>query len=67
MFSGRRDVHLNDSGRCLGFRRTCHHYHDVRVVSEGVDIRGEMRVAHFHALELGVGLEAGDLKLFDDV
>lgn len=35
-----------------------HDHHDVRVGREEVDEGREVRVAHFHALELGLGLAA---------
>lgn len=57
MLSRSGDVHLNHGGGCLGFGRARHDHHDVCVLREGINVCREVRVAHFHPLELGVGFE----------
>lgn len=44
-----------------------HDHHDVRVRGEEVDEGREVRVAHFHALKLRLGLAAAQFELLDDV
>lgn len=61
------DIHLNHSGGRLRFGGSRHDDHDISVLRERIDVRGEVRVAHFHSLELGVGFEARYFELLDDV
>ena len=51
----------------LTYRRIRHDHHDVSVGREAVDVRGEHRVAHFHAREVRRHFAAAQLELFYDV
>jgi len=51
----------------LTYRRVRHDHHDVSVGREAVDVRGEHRVAHFHAREVRRHFAAAQLELFYDV
>ena len=57
---------MSQRGRDLG-PVPCRDHHDVCVPGERVDVHGELRVAHFHSLELGLRLGAAEFKLLDDI
>lgn len=46
--------------------RIGHDDHDIGVRSETLDEGSEVLIPHFHALELCLGLRAGQLELLDD-
>ncbi len=66
MFFRCPNIQFEEGGRHFGAlaRRDKHH---VRVTRELIDESSELRVAHLHALELGLCLGATQLELLDDV
>ena len=54
-------------GRSRVHVRIGHNHHNVGVLRKGINKGGKSRVAHFHALELGLGLATGELELLDNV
>ena len=66
MFPSSSDVELSQCGGNLRPVPSGDH-HDVSVPCESVDVHRELRVAHFHSLELRLRLGAAELELLDDV
>lgn len=64
MLSSRIYIHLNYSGRHLG---SSSNNHDICVTGKNINEGSEIRVAHFHTLELGRGLGTTQLELLDDI